>query len=113
MALTYKASGQLEKAAKAYNDFPNRYGSLVDEEQNFESLYRVAMIWEELGKSAGDMKKIRRKISDRYDKLKAKDPLRQNRQVVRAAAYAKFHQIDSAYEKYGKLKEIASKKGEK
>ncbi|MAO84652.1 MAG: hypothetical protein CMH50_12355 [Myxococcales bacterium] len=112
LALTYKASGQLEKAAKAYNDFPNRYGSLVDEQQNFESLYRVAMIWEELGKSAGDMKKIRRKISDRYDKLKAKDPLRQNRQVVRAAAYAKFHQIDSAYEKYGKLK-IASKKGER
>ncbi len=104
LALTYKADGQLEKAAKAYYEFPGRYGSHVEEQQNFEALFETAKLWEELGKSASDLKLIRGKIAKRYDKLGAKDELRKHRAVVRAAAYAKYHQIDKMYDDYEKMK---------
>ena len=109
LALSYETAGENEKAAKMFYAYPAEYGKDSPPVRSFDALYRTAMIWEESKRSGSDVKLIRKRISDRYAKLKKDDATRGSAAVRRAIGYAQFRALDGLFETYNKM-EIKSRK---
>ena len=109
LALSYETAGENEKAAKMFYAYPAEYGKDSPPVRSFDALYRTAMIWEESKRSGSDVKLIRKRISDRYAKLKKDDATRGAAAVRRAIGYAQFRALDGLFETYNKM-EIKSRK---
>jgi TolA-binding protein len=112
LALSYETSGQDKKAAKMFYAYPAEYGDHAPPARSFDALYRTAMIWEAEERTSKDISLIRKRIKDRYRKLKKGDAARSAAEVRRAVGYARYRALDGLFAKFNKM-EIKSRKQDK